>query len=46
MSANFHNMSNRMKDCFWQSVNVHGNNDVRHTDETGATEPLVLKPVA
>ena len=46
MLANSHNMSKSLKDCFWQSINVHGNNDVRHTDESGATEPLVLKPGA
>jgi hypothetical protein len=39
-------MSDRLNDCFWQSVSVHGDNDVRHTDETEATQPLVPKLVA
>lgn len=39
-------MSNSLKDCFWQSVKVHGDNDVMYTDENGATEPLVPKTVA
>lgn len=46
MLANCHNMSSSLKVCFGQSVNIHGDNDVRHTDETGATEPLVPRPVA
>jgi hypothetical protein len=38
--ANFHNNLIRWKNCFCWLLNVHGINDVRHT-EIHAAEPLV-----
>lgn len=47
MLADSYNISNRLKNRYCHPVNVHGLiNDVRHTDETEATQPLVTKPIA
>jgi hypothetical protein len=42
---NFHNISNSLKDSFFQSVSVHEDNDIRHIDKTVAAEPLVLHKI-